>query len=125
MSLDLLLNRTLVSVVQSKWIFRDKETDDDIITFNFEDGSESYCVEGDCCSTSWIEHLTIPDNVQGSKVISVEELTIGEQQEINNYEYLQVYETRIRTNRGDIVLEYRNSSNGYYGGYLRHLEKSK
>jgi hypothetical protein len=30
----------------------------------------------------------------------------------------KVYNTRFRTDRGDIVLEYRNSSNGDFGGEL-------
>lgn len=33
-------------------------------------------------------------------------------------EYLQFYGFKIQTQKGDVVIEYRNSSNGYYGGNL-------
>jgi hypothetical protein len=35
-----------------------------------------------------------------------------------DHECLTVYQTHFRTERGDVTLEFRNSSNGYYGGYL-------
>lgn len=108
------------------------------IVFKFQDGFErAFGVEGDCCSSSWIEHLEAPDDVQGATLLSVEESggvpyddhkCVGydwEKSEAENkaagycgHDVLAVYSTRFRTNRGDIVLEYRNDSNGYYGGYL-------
>lgn len=107
----------------------DKET----ITFCFEGGFEArFRVEGDCCSHSWIEHLDVPPYVIGEKLISVEDARTDDLTEdrvanpmIGSDEYrypqhecLQAYKTIFRTAKGDIVLEYRNSSNGYYGGYL-------
>lgn len=89
----------------------------DLLSVEMEDGATAdYGVEGDCCSSSWIEHLTVPDDVAGATVVSVDEQTTDSFQK--DYESIEVYETRIRTNRGDVVMEYRNSSNGYYGGYL-------
>lgn len=111
----------------------------DRISFKFQDGYErSYGVEGDCCSRSWIEHLELPPNVQGAVLQSVKDGGYAEpydghtckrfnweKSEAENaaagacgHDVLAVYNTRFRTNRGDIVLEYRNDSNGYYGGYL-------
>lgn len=83
-------------------------------------------VSGDCCSHSWIEHLTVPDDVDGATVVTIEErggdTKPGE--DLSQFDVLQVYETVIRTNRGDIVMEYRNDSNGYYGGSLDLLSDS-
>lgn len=108
----------------------------DRIAFKFQDGFErSYGVEGDCCSRSWIEHLEMPDDVKGAVIQSVDDSDgvpwdnhecVSDEHDDNyrvtkegcGHESLAVYNTRFRTNKGDIVLEYRNDSNGYYGGYL-------
>jgi hypothetical protein len=90
----------------------------DHVTFAFEDGTEAtFRVEGDCCSHSWIEHLDVPSAVIGERLVSVEDARVS-REDGADYECLQVYKTSFRTAKGDIVLEYRNSSNGYYGGYL-------
>lgn len=122
-----------------------KEKDE--VTFTFEDGSKAvYGVEGDCCSHSWVEHVEIVGDVKGAKVIEVSENTedaTGDEarnqskkekkswetdeefaaREPDNYERehesLQVYQTTFKTDRACVItLEYRNSSNGYYGGNL-------
>lgn len=118
------------SPLKSVTLSDDKET----ITFAFEDGSEArFGVEGDCCSQSWIEHLDVPPYVIGEKLVAVsdartDDLTDDdtanpmqgseEEYRYRTHECLQVYQTHFKTAKGDIVLEYRNSSNGYYGGYL-------
>jgi hypothetical protein len=94
------------------------DTARDRITFKFQDGFErSFGVEGDCCSSSWIEHLEMPNDIAGATLLEVEDVGAGEI-DSPDHECLQVYNTRFKTDRGEIVLEYRNSSNGYYGGYL-------
>jgi hypothetical protein len=111
----------------------------DRITLRFQDGFvRSYGVEGDCCSQSWIEHLEMPDDVKGAVIQSVDdggevepwdghvckEYNWDKSDDENkaagvcDHDVLAVYNTRFHTNKGDIVLEYRNDSNGYYGGYL-------
>jgi hypothetical protein len=118
----------LASVVLAE----DKST----ITFTFENGTEAvFRAEGDCCSSSWIEHLDVPPDAIGEKLIGIadggavpwdgHECT-PRKEDADGYAYgnecghdsLSVYNTRFRTAKGDIVLEYRNDSNGYYGGYL-------
>lgn len=96
----------------------------DRITFRFDDGSErAFGVEGDCCSSSWIEHLEMPGDVAGATLTAVTDSAPitqdhAEHDDENGGDSIEVYNTVFRTDRGDIVLEYRNSSNGYYGGYL-------
>lgn len=96
----------------------------DRITFAFQDGtSRSFGVEGDCCSSSWIEHLETPGDIVGAKVLSFDDSgpvtqDHPEHDEANGGDSISVYNTVVSTDRGDIVMEYRNSSNGYYGGYL-------
>jgi hypothetical protein len=104
------------------------ENDKGKIVFAFADGSsQSFGVEGDCCSHSWIEHLELPGSIEGATVTGFEEDQMDDTDDpVKNpateygreHESLQVYSSRFKTDRGEIVLEYRNSSNGYYGGYL-------
>jgi hypothetical protein len=79
-----------------------------------------FTVSGECCSRSWIEHLESPGDIVGATVLDVIEASGDTRpgEDLTQFDVLQVYETRIRTDRGDIVLEYRNDSNGYYGGSL-------
>jgi len=117
----------------------------DEVTFTFEDGSRAiYGVEGDCCSHSWVEHLEIVGDVKGAKVVEVSENTedatkddtknpleakeryrgesdeaFAEREPDREHESLQVYQTTFKTDRACVItIEYRNSSNGYYGGNL-------
>lgn len=108
------------------------DSDKERIHFAFQDGyTRSYGVEGDCCSLSWIEHLEMPDNVKGATVLSIEDSggvpfdghecvaydydKTNKQNDAAGYcghDVLAVYNTRFRTDKGDIVLEYRNDSSG-------------
>jgi hypothetical protein len=120
---DKILNRPLKAVRLSS----DKEK----FILEFEDGtSKEYGVAGGCCSHSWIEHLELPPmGTKGAQITAVED---GDgvawdghvcDKEVDysracGHDHLQVYQTIFRTTNGDIRLEYRNDSNGYYGGYL-------
>ena len=106
-------------------------TDKEVITFTYQDGTKTRLgVEGDCCSESWIEHLEMPNDLNGATILehrSADEVDATDDDSLNpkNESYhgrvhdcLKVYSDTFVTNRGDITLEYRNSSNGYYGGNL-------
>jgi hypothetical protein len=53
----------------------------------------------------------------------VDDVCIKDHGDCANSDVLSVYQTTFRTNRGDIRVEYRNDSNGYYGGYLQRGRK--
>jgi len=101
---------------------RDDKT---VLVFEFEDGGKAeFTAEGDCCSHSWFEHLEAPDTVEGLEVLAVEDQRMehGWDGEEDMGDYLQSYQTILRLNNGEsIKVEYRNSSNGYYGGYLERV----
>lgn len=97
------------------------------IVFKFSDGHvRTFDVKGGCCSQSWIEHLEFPTNiitVVGGTVIRVRDSApITQNHNDHDHQYRghrkQVYNTVVSTDLGDIVIEYRNSSNGFYGGSL-------
>lgn len=73
--------------------------------------------EGDCCSVTWIEHVSMPAGGLPAKILAVEELCLGSQSP-DEYDVIQFYGMKITTDKGELVLDYRNSSNGYYGGNL-------
>jgi len=123
-----LAGRKLVSVAVEK--------DKTELVFRFEDGEVRYDATGDCCSSSWIEHIELPGDVTGAEIVSVAEAPVidattddaknprrppayeGDEYERREHECLQVYQTVFGTTKGEIAVEYRNSSNGYYGGSL-------
>ena len=92
----------------------------------FVDGTEqAFGAEGDCCSVSWIEHLEAPDDLAGASILAVEDLGEVENaaaQEAFKGDCLSIYQTHFKTTKGTISLEYRNESNGYYGGWLVALD---
>lgn len=90
----------------------------DEIYFETNDGVWRYTTEGDCCSTSWFEGITGTEALFGGIVVSTEEETIDSFDE--GYDYIQVYGIKIVTNKGRAVVEFRNSSNGYYGGWVNN-----
>lgn len=101
----------------------------DVIDFVFEGGvSKRLTSEGDCCSHSWIEHLEMPNDMAGgmagATILSVDEADMPPWDNhvcgivTCTHDHLAVYHTTFHTDMGAIVLEYRNDSNGYYGGWL-------
>ena len=80
-------------------------------------------VSGDCCSTSWIENVELPARGFPCTIIACRELELpdmdddvmGNPTEFQG-ECIQYYGFSIATDRGELVIDYRNASNGYYGG---------
>ena len=111
-------------------------TDREQLDFEFEDGSVvSYLTYGDCCSFTWIEHLEQPIDLRGAVITGVDEPEMEEstnsddggctpEKQCNyptgdhSHECVACYRTVFHTDKGDIDVEYRNDSNGYYGGDL-------
>lgn len=90
------------------------------------------CVLADCCSESWIEHMEGVENVVGAKITQVEGVEMDDGWSIwpdsykNVYkkgddELLQYYCTKIMTDKGELKIEYRNLSNGYYGASVEFI----
>jgi len=94
------------------------------VRFSLLDGRTlTYDAYGDCCSHSWVEYLTAPD-ILGVAITDVSEPELPHYpaspvlHDTDDYETIKVYHTAFHTERGLILVEYRNSSNGYYGGSL-------
>lgn len=75
-------------------------------------------VDGDCCSVTWIEHIELPAMGFPAKVYYAENLNMPDLGSPNEYDVITYYGFKITTDKGVIVIDYRNESNGYYGGDL-------
>ena len=74
--------------------------------------------DGDCCSSTWIENVEMPAGGLPAKILDAVELDLPDQTQTDEYEVIAFYGLKLITDKGDLVLDYRNESNGYYGGNL-------
>lgn len=77
---------------------------------------------GDCCSVSWINNITGIHNLIGQMVVEIrvknEGLIEKPNTTDNDQEEMSYYALTLITEKGFCDIEFRNSSNGCYGGDL-------
>lgn len=77
---------------------------------------------GDCCSESWWADIYSPKQVIGGKITEVRTIPLEvPDDDRGRQEVDAAYGIGIRTTRGEGKFVYRNSSNGYYGGWCNLL----
>jgi hypothetical protein len=107
-----LIGRTLLSVE----IAKDREA----LRFVTDAGELVVCCDADCCSHTWVEGIELPR--LPAVVVSVRDLEMPTREDPSKFceypEVISFYGCEILTNRGALVIDYRNNSNGYYGGSL-------
>lgn len=94
---------------------------DDRKAIRFDLGDEQIIalVDGDCCSTTWIESIENPQAIIGAEVQIARDLDIDRLDEGQQGDAVTAfYGFQISTAKGTCTLDYRNESNGYYGGNL-------
>lgn len=82
---------------------------------------------GDCCSSTWIEAIDGEDALYGT-IKAVEDIEMPDLGDVptghhESVDCVQYYGLRITTNKGRAVIDYRNDSNGYYGGSIEVYQK--
>jgi len=95
--------------------------DKEAILFQTTDGELVVHLDADCCSYTWVEHIEMPALGFPCVVTAVTDLEMPEGKPSTFHtdpDYLQFYGCKISTDRGEIIIDYRNDSNGYYGGSL-------
>ena len=98
-------------------LFVDSE-DQGAIMFVAGDEEIIYDAVGDCCSETWFADITGVDALIGGTISGVEIIDIGEvDDKRGRQEYDEAYGYKITTEKGYVDIVYRNSSNGYYGGW--------
>lgn len=96
-------------------------TDKEAIKFQTTDGDIVARCDADCCSYTWIESIENTIRDFPALVTSAEDIEDGLPETVENdpeHDYLQFYGFKVTTDKGVLVIDYRNSSNGYYGGSL-------
>lgn len=91
------------------------------LLFETTAGNIEVWVDAECCSYTWVESIELPALGFPAKVSAVENLRMPEVKESTFHkdaDSLSFYGCKIVTNKGEIVIDYRNDSNGYYGGSL-------
>lgn len=106
----ILVGRTLKGVKLAK----DRQS----ILFQTDKGEVLVSVDADCCSTTWVESIELPALGFPSKVISVENLDMPDLGTMEGCDVVAYYGCKIVTDGGEMIIDYRNDSNGYYGGNL-------
>lgn len=93
------------------------------LTFVTDKGEIVYETMGDCCSYSFFSDITGIDNLLGQVVNDVVERKEWSDEETKkaeaqgDYDSLSLYGYLIKTDKGTCDIEFRNDSNGYYGGW--------
>lgn len=84
-----------------------------------DDGIMGAHAVGDCCSESWFADFTGVDALLNHRVLEVD---IVDMEEVSDgrtrQEVDQIYGYKFKTEAGYADLVFRNSSNGYYGGWV-------
>lgn len=99
------INKVLINQYKDSLIFC---CGDDVVLAN--------CIE-DQCSDTWIEHVELPAMGFPSLVTEIDELAFNSYDDNDPiYGCIQTYGVKITTSKGEIIIDYRNGSNGHYGG---------
>lgn len=111
--------------------------DKDVICFAGRDKIKLYRTEADCCSKTWIENITGVKGIPGY-VVDIEDLELPSEWDKGGCVFTQFYGVKITLadkyypttkiydkascafwlRHREFLIEYRNESNGYYGGSL-------
>lgn len=105
---------------------------DDYLRFVTDQGDLAFTVEGDCCSTSYFYDFIGLDKLLKGPVLEVAAVPLSEgdpRGDVPNddYEVIECYGYKIVTDDpafGPVttVFSFRNSSNGYYGGWMESVD---
>jgi hypothetical protein len=100
--------------ITAVYIADDKEA----LKFDVEGGEPIVArVDANCCSQTWVETVETPEHLLGT-VTAVENIDMPDLGSPSDYDVIAYYGCKIHTEKGSCLIDYRNSSNGFYGGLL-------
>jgi len=111
-------NLELVSLVGKTCSSIEINEDKTTIKLICDDGIYFLNATGDCCSESWFDHVSIGPYKYPFTFSAIKEIELGKVM-ATRQEYDNIYGFEFSTEQGSVLIEMRNSSNGYYGGFLR------
>ena len=74
--------------------------------------------DADCCSETWVEHISLPARGFPALVVEADDIEMPDLGGMPERDVVAYYGFQLKTDKGDMVIDYRNESNGYYGGGL-------
>ncbi len=110
------MNELLNEICKAIYIDADKLH----IVFETNNKQLVYCVESDCCSQAWIEHIENPEVLINEPIIEVickDYSSVRNDDEYGN-DYIDSFGYTFKTHKGYCDMEFRNSHNGYYGASI-------
>lgn len=89
------------------------------LRFTLADGATvvAQC-DGDCCSDTWVEHISLPARGFPALVLEAADVDMPDLGNMPGREVVAYYGFKLLTDKGELLVDYRNDSNGYYGGNL-------
>lgn len=107
-------------IIYSVWIDHSEQHE---MFFETNMGDIAYLAVGDCCSESWFYHVLGADVLINARVLDVKEIPMGQADDgYSRQDSDQLYCIKITTDKGMADIEFRNSSNGYYGGWIEEID---
>lgn len=112
-------NEFLDALTGKQIIGIDVSDNEESLRFRCAEGNVVWETYGDCCSQSWWADGFQLNSLRGGAVRSVGTIEIPGpvDDSRSRQEYDSVYGIEIVTHQGKAQLVFRNSSNGYYGGW--------
>lgn len=98
--------------------------DESVLKFIHPEGDETlYVAIGDCCSATWFADITGVDALLNHTIAAAENIEMKDviQDQRCRQEVDEFYGVKLTTDAGIVNIVYRNSSNGYYGGWICFL----
>ncbi len=92
--------------------------DKQALLFITEDGEFVARCDADCCSYTWIESVELPALGLPFKILEIHDLDMPDLGDMPDCEVVAYYGCKLITTKGDLIIDYRNDSNGYYGGNI-------
>lgn len=93
--------------------------DQTVLVFKLGRGEALYECEGDCCSYTWVADIVGVDRLLGQTVLKAEWMEVEAVEDgRSRQEEDAFYGIKLTTTGGYVDIVYRNSSNGYYGGWM-------
>lgn len=91
---------------------------EDVLTCDTDKGVITASCYGDCCSYTWIENIEDSVREYPATVLEVTDIDMPDLGDMEGKDVVKYYGCKITTDKGVIIIDYRNDSNGYYGGSL-------
>ncbi|MDX1989270.1 MAG: hypothetical protein SFV17_21470 [Candidatus Obscuribacter sp.] len=93
--------------------------DQSILVVLHSEGYSEFETFADCCSETWFADIVGVQNLLGHTVMSAEDIQLEAIEDGRTRQESDLfYGIKLVTTGGYVDLVYRNSSNGYYGGWL-------